>query len=1245
MSARQSTQEIMLKTKKVLLFTVLALFLFTLSACQGEVGPVGPAGPTGPQGEQGEVGPEGPQGEIGPAGPAGPQGPEGEVGPTGPEGPTGPAGPQGPEGEVGPTGPEGPTGPAGPQGPTGPQGEVGPAGQDGADGADGVDGLIPFVGENGNWFIGETDTEIPATGPQGEAGLNPTIGENGNWFVGETDTGVRAQGWSAFEIYQMNYPGYEGTEEEWIEALSMDELVLTLTVVYNNDVEEEIKYLNGDVLGVSPYEVNWYLDAGFTNLADEEYITEDMMVYINIASDDLPEPTLDDVFEVTALENPTDTSIYKVVSGETIFTLAENVFLYNSDGSFNSFGASAVYTTLDTEEILAEITLVDGNVVELRYASTSTAVKSADTDVVTVDDTTTTGAAMTVQYGTTVLDLIEALAPVDGRDQVYTVLDDSGDAVTTGTTVVEYGYELKVLAEDEATTLTYDISLVNNPSAIELALVDEPANVISFTDGELVVRPGTTPSLLLADLEVVKDLDSTIEVVDSELTSKDLADLKTGDKVQVTATDNENTNIYVVKVVEASETGIKFDTTLVDGTIIDVPWNYPDTDLATDITKVDSDATYVLQIWDDSLDTPAFVDHSPDGTLIQDATFQLVVTAEDETEMVYTFNVLPSSSVGVDIVDDKDHIVVNLGADTINVAWGTESYDFVSVLEATDGSTTTFAVKTPADNSRTGMVYTGDVLVVTSEDGTETAEFTITRQDKLNNASLYTNLSNLTLEYIDSISASTIYLIPNEWVSATQLDELELDEVVRALQGDLDPVTDYRFQDDSLIEFIMVNDDYLPNDDTNDYGIDDEEFIDWDEVDLADLIVRVTAQDGETTDDYSVSFISESGYTDINTGMYVDDYDDTLIRNISGNNIVVYSANRDSDDAAAIMAQFDLETEKETYTFDTNTAGDLIITIQAEDAAATPEDYTVVEFTFSSTNITLVDEPVVIFNDTSTYIEVYPEVTLGSPTTPDDIVADFDLANEHQTADDDFYVYDSVEDTYSVAAGVYNVEDFDYTVEDAYYIEITAEDGTVDYYEVEVDDKLSDNSIIEVTEQEVFVQSGTTLDVVYGTTVEDLLDALVLDANFQAAEVFDNAENTKYSGDELFDYDYITITAQDGTTEDYVIMVDAAPAPADSDSTDISDATADADGVDDVVVAVDTDAMTITVSAMLGENATTEADLLAELAALDAVFADTNPFVVNNSEGQDDSANLFSYDLLVVTAEDGTTATYTIIVE
>ncbi len=79
-------------------------------------------------------------------------------------------------------------------------------GDPGEDGKDGTDGQTPYVGDNGNWWIGDTDTGIKAAGTDGENGKDgtdgedgsdgqtPCVGDNGNWWVGDTDTGIKAAG-------------------------------------------------------------------------------------------------------------------------------------------------------------------------------------------------------------------------------------------------------------------------------------------------------------------------------------------------------------------------------------------------------------------------------------------------------------------------------------------------------------------------------------------------------------------------------------------------------------------------------------------------------------------------------------------------------------------------------------------------------------------------------------------------------------------------------------------------------------------------------------------------------------------------------------------------------------------------------------------------------------------------------------------------------------------------------------------
>lgn len=50
----------------------------------------------------------------------------------------------------------------------GKDGADGKDGTNGQNGADGKDGNTPFIGENGNWWIGTTDTGVKATGVDGE---------------------------------------------------------------------------------------------------------------------------------------------------------------------------------------------------------------------------------------------------------------------------------------------------------------------------------------------------------------------------------------------------------------------------------------------------------------------------------------------------------------------------------------------------------------------------------------------------------------------------------------------------------------------------------------------------------------------------------------------------------------------------------------------------------------------------------------------------------------------------------------------------------------------------------------------------------------------------------------------------------------------------------------------------------------------------------------------------------------------
>lgn len=60
------------------------------------------------------------------------------------------------------------------------QGPPGTSGTDGQDGAPGADGITPTIGDNGNWYLGSTDTGKPSRGEQGIQGLPGQDGRDGS---------------------------------------------------------------------------------------------------------------------------------------------------------------------------------------------------------------------------------------------------------------------------------------------------------------------------------------------------------------------------------------------------------------------------------------------------------------------------------------------------------------------------------------------------------------------------------------------------------------------------------------------------------------------------------------------------------------------------------------------------------------------------------------------------------------------------------------------------------------------------------------------------------------------------------------------------------------------------------------------------------------------------------------------------------------------------------------------------------
>ena len=75
-------------------------------------------------------------------------------------------------------------------------------------GTDGKDGITPTIGENGNWYLGDTDTGKPSRGTTGVPGKDGAKGKDG------------ADGKSAYQYAQDG--GYTGTETDFMAKLAQE---------------------------------------------------------------------------------------------------------------------------------------------------------------------------------------------------------------------------------------------------------------------------------------------------------------------------------------------------------------------------------------------------------------------------------------------------------------------------------------------------------------------------------------------------------------------------------------------------------------------------------------------------------------------------------------------------------------------------------------------------------------------------------------------------------------------------------------------------------------------------------------------------------------------------------------------------------------------------------------------------------------------------------------------------------------
>ena len=145
----------------------------------------------------------------------------------------------------------------------GSRGSTGPAGSDGQDGVSPLVSVSEITGghrvsiqdADGTSSFDVMDGQDGKDGQSGAAGadgITPTIGANGNWYVGQTDTGVPATGQDGKTAYQYAVEGgYTGTEEAFSAKLAAE----IPTVLPNPNALTFTGAVTGSYDGSAPLEV------------------------------------------------------------------------------------------------------------------------------------------------------------------------------------------------------------------------------------------------------------------------------------------------------------------------------------------------------------------------------------------------------------------------------------------------------------------------------------------------------------------------------------------------------------------------------------------------------------------------------------------------------------------------------------------------------------------------------------------------------------------------------------------------------------------------------------------------------------------------------------------------------------------------------------------------------------------------------------------------------------------------------
>lgn len=140
-------------------------------------------------------------------------------------------------------GKDGANGRDGADGQPGRDGTDGAPGRDGVDGQpgkDGTDGITPTIGDNGNWYLGGTDTGKPSRGATGDTGPQGPAGKDG--------AGMDITGATVGQIAKISAVDENGKPTAWVPVdMSGGSLPEEFELVFEDEITEDLGSYKRDV--------------------------------------------------------------------------------------------------------------------------------------------------------------------------------------------------------------------------------------------------------------------------------------------------------------------------------------------------------------------------------------------------------------------------------------------------------------------------------------------------------------------------------------------------------------------------------------------------------------------------------------------------------------------------------------------------------------------------------------------------------------------------------------------------------------------------------------------------------------------------------------------------------------------------------------------------------------------------------------------------------------------------------------